>query len=84
MSNISVKLLYFGQLRERLGKSQAKMDLFQAVKVGDLFCQILGDDPHLKSWQGSVLYAINQEQVSGDTVVHDGDEVAFMPAMAGG
>jgi molybdopterin converting factor small subunit len=28
--------------------------------------------------------AVNQEYVDGQTVLHDGDEVAFLPPVAGG
>lgn len=81
---MSVKILYFGQLKDVLGKSQCDLNLSQPMKVEDVFCQVLGDNAHLKAWQEKVLYAVNQELVSRDFQVHDGDEVAFMPPMAGG
>jgi len=31
-----------------------------------------------------VLISINQEMASVDTVIHDGDEVAFLPPFSGG
>mgnify|MGYP000185634178 FL=1 len=31
-----------------------------------------------------VLITINQEMASVDTIIHDGDEVAFLPPFSGG
>ena len=32
----------------------------------------------------NVLVSINQEMASVDTIIHDGDEVAFLPPFSGG
>ena len=31
-----------------------------------------------------VLISVNQEMASVDTIIHDGDEVAFLPPFSGG
>lgn len=79
-----IKILYFGHLKDRLGRSGDELTLHEPLTVAEVFCQALRDDPLSKSWQETVLYAVNQERVTRDFVVHDGDEVAFMPPMAGG
>lgn len=81
---MTVKLLYFGKLKDHLKRSEDEWNLTEALTVEQILCQVLHDDPNIKAWQNEILYAVNLEQVSGDFVVHDGDEVAFMPPMAGG
>lgn len=82
---MTVNILLFGSLKELLGKSSLQMTWKGRITVQDLFCQILEDKSNQRiQWQKQVLYAINQEQVPADSVVNDGDEVAFMPPMSGG
>lgn len=81
---MSIKVLFFGGLKEHVGKSETQMNLQPGMSAEQVLCQVLGDDPHLEKWQRTVLYSINQEQVEGSVLVQDGDEVAFMPPMAGG
>lgn len=81
---MSVKILYFGKLRELSGKTDTALTLSGPMTVEEILCQVFRDDNHLKTWRDKILYAVNQEQVKADFVVHDGDDVAFMPPMAGG
>jgi molybdopterin synthase sulfur carrier subunit len=82
-----VKLLYFASLRETLGIGHEQVELpDQASDVAALMrsLQARGErwqnalaDPHL-------IVAVNQQVASTDTVVRDGDEVAWFPPITGG
>jgi molybdopterin synthase catalytic subunit len=40
--------------------------------------------PALASRRRSTVLAVNREFARGDTVIHDGDEVALLPPVSGG
>ena len=81
-------LLYFAWVRQKTGRGEEVLALPPTVKtVSDL-------TEHLKNRDGGyadafadlkrIRVAINQDHVSFDTVLHDGDEVAFFPPVTGG
>lgn len=75
---ISITIRYFAHLREIRGQSEETMTLDAPVSIGDLFTRIFKMDAT------SIRFAIDAEYVSADTLVSDGDEVAFLPPMGGG
>lgn len=75
---ITITLRYFAHLREVRGQSQETMILECPVSIGTLFAQIFNMDAT------SIRFAIDAEYVSADTLVSDGDEIAFLPPMGGG
>lgn len=75
--NITVK--YFASLREQLGKSEEHMVLESSLSVADLWQRISG-----RTTLEDVLAAINMEYVTSDTMLNDGDELAFFPPVTGG
>ncbi len=75
---ISITILYFAHLRETRGVSEEGMRLEQSVSVGVLFSQIFNMSPV------GIRFAIDAEYVSADTLISDGDEIAFLPPMGGG
>ena len=75
---ISITILYFAHLRETRGVSEETMRLEQSVSVGVLFNQIFNMSPV------GIRFAIDAEYVSADTLISDGDEIAFLPPMGGG
>lgn len=77
MLNITIK--YFASLREKMGKNEECMTLDKATSVADLWKKVATTDP-----SEDVLMAINMEYVRSDTIVKDGDEIAFFPPVTGG
>ena len=75
---ISITIRYFAHLREIRGQSEETMTLDAPISVGNLFTQIFKIDAT------SIRFAIDAEYVSAETLVSDGDEVAFLPPMGGG
>ena len=75
---ISITLRYFAHLREIRGQSEETMTLESPISIGELFAQIF------KMEAISIRFAIDAEYVSADTLVSDGDEIAFLPPMGGG
>ena len=75
---ISITILYFAHLRETRGVSEETMRLEHSVSVGALFSQIFNMP------STGIRFAIDAEYVSADTLLSDGDEIAFLPPMGGG
>ncbi|MGB0845168.1 MAG: molybdopterin converting factor subunit 1 [Thiolinea sp.] len=75
-----VTVLFFASLREQTGQSRVELDWKDGMTTGGLWQQIVGDDGLAES----TLVACNQEYCHADTMVADGDEVAFFPPVTGG
>ncbi len=78
-ARMSVKVLIFGSIADRLGKRECCLDAGEAMTVADVIAAVGCGDCE------SLLLAVNQEQISDmELPVHDGDEVALMPPFSGG
>ncbi len=75
---ISVK--YFASLRERLGRAEDRIAADGVGTVSQAWARANADAP----LPANVLMAVNMEYSKPDTVVKDGDEVAFFPPVTGG
>jgi molybdopterin synthase sulfur carrier subunit len=78
---ITVKL--FAAYRELLGKSEVSLTLRPGMTVADVFHETVGDKGS-DGLRKSTLFAVNEAYVLPDTVVKDGDRVAFIPPVSGG
>ena len=56
----------------------------RSLPVRDLYVTLTHDFPALAPLASSLLYAVNEEYVSGDHMIADGDTVAFLPPISGG
>ncbi len=77
---MKVKVKYFASLKERLGRSEEECEIESGSNVQMLWQKIAGES----AVPASVMTAINQEYVKTNTVIKDGDEVAFFPPVTGG
>ena len=79
-----VSLLYFASFREAAGRSEETRELDEGTRVGDLWQRLAGEVPLLGRFPSMPPAAVNREYVGGEAVLRDGDEVAFLPPVAGG
>ncbi|OUD12203.1 molybdopterin converting factor subunit 1 [Thioflexithrix psekupsensis] len=77
---MAVTVKFFASLREQLQQSEVKLELTVPTTVSALWRQICGDLP----LPINILMAVNLSYVTAETVVKDGDEVAFFPPVTGG
>ncbi len=76
---MSVRVLLFGAVAERVGARELHLDVGSASSLGDLVRLAGCADIQ------PLLVAVNQEIVSDmNGPVNDGDEVALMPPFSGG
>jgi molybdopterin synthase sulfur carrier subunit len=76
---MSIEVKFFASLRERLGRSDARVEPNQAQTVDQVWRQCT--DQELPP---NILMAVNLEYVQAGHPVRDGDEVAFFPPVTGG
>ena len=82
---MTVKVLIFGGLKELLKKDCCELPYIPEMTVEQVFCQVLGDQNSTQArWHNKVLFAVNLEQTTVATKIHDEDEVALMPPVSGG
>ncbi len=79
-----MKVLFFGMLKDIVGRSQDQLDLENSATLGRVFDQYCGQFPRLREMAGSILLARNQEFAAPATPLADGDEIAFLPPVSGG
>lgn len=76
----AVKVFYFASLREIVGKSEDRF-LIETPTSAQSLWDLLNAGVTLPV---SSLVAINHEYADLQTMVHEGDEVAFFPPVTGG
>ena len=79
-----VRVLFFGQLKEIVGKAEDGCVAPEGARLEDLFSNYAAEFPRLREFRDSVAAAINQEYAPWNTPLRAGDEVAFLPPVSGG
>jgi molybdopterin synthase catalytic subunit len=79
---VTVKL--FGALREATGAKELVVRLPEGARLGDLSALLAREHAAFAAMAGRLRAAVAQELVEGDPALADGDEVAFLPPVAGG
>lgn len=79
-----VHALFFASGREAVGKKELEVELSEGSTVAELWKSLTREYPGLEGLSPSLLLAVNQEYVSRDVILKQGDEVAFIPPVSGG
>ena len=83
-----MKILYFGKVREALGRGEEELEAPRGVKtVGELADWLRQRSERHKAAlvkDETLRAAVNQEHASMETAIANAEEVAFFPPMTGG
>jgi MoaE-MoaD fusion protein len=79
-----VRILFFGSLKEMVGKSADLIDLPEGASVRDALARYESQIPRLKESLPSLALAVNQQYAGPDTPLRESDEVALLPPVSGG
>lgn len=79
-----VRVLFFGILKEIVGKSADLIDLSEGSSVREVLAYYELRIPQLKASRASLALAVNQQYSGPDTQLRDDDEVALLPPVSGG
>jgi molybdopterin converting factor subunit 1 len=81
---MQIKVLFFGALKEVVGKAGESLILADEAKLGDVLRHYEQHVPRFKDYASSLAMSVNQEYAALDTALKPGDEVAFLPPVSGG
>ena len=81
---MTVKVKLFAILRERAGAGEISKEIQDGYTIGQLWESLQKDYPKLAGPTFRLLYAVNQNYVTAEEVLKDGDEVAIIPPVSGG
>lgn len=81
---MKIRVKLFAILRERAGSAEVTQELSDGATVAELWQSLQRAYPKLNVPGIRLLYAVNQNYVSSEEVLHDGDEVVFLPPVSGG
>jgi molybdopterin converting factor subunit 1 len=79
---VRVRLRYFASIRETLGRREEDLDVPPGSTVSQVWERLLEAQPALAGQR--YRPAVNQEYAAAETVLHEEDEVVFIPPVSGG
>ncbi len=81
---MKVRLLFFAVLRDIVGKSETDVEVPDGTRAADLWQRLRGQYQQLAAYAQPPMTAVNESYVRPEVVLREGDEVAFIPPVAGG
>ena len=81
-----IAIKYFASLRSIAEKEEESLDIRNPITIDQLSDIISKTAPKMGAIirEKKVMISVNQEMACADTIIHDGDEVAFLPPFSGG
>lgn len=84
MTIVRVKVLFFGMLKDIVGRSEDHIEVADGARVESVFTRYAHDFPRLTDLESSIVLACNREFCDRSAAVREGDEIAFLPPVSGG
>jgi len=81
---LKIKLLFFAVLRDIVGTSEDVIELPDGARAGDVWERLRDEHAVLHDYIQPPMIAVNESYVGADELLRDGDELAFIPPVAGG
>lgn len=81
---MQVRTLFFAAYRDALGASSLELELPEGATVGDLVTDLRARGAPFDRLPERPSIALNLALSRADARLRDGDEVAFLPPVAGG
>ena len=84
MPALTVRLLFFAVLRDIAGADQRELQLSDGTTAREVWQTLRAELAQLADYAQPPMTAVNESYVEPDVVLRDGDELAFIPPVAGG
>src|SRR4026209_2476335 len=83
-SPVTIRVLFFGAARDVVDANQLELSLDAPATVSSAFQKLVGRFAPLERFGRSLLFAVNQEYATPDTMLKENDELAVFPPVSGG
>jgi molybdopterin synthase catalytic subunit len=84
MTIVRVKVLFFGMLKDIVGRAEDHIELADGSRIESVFACYARQFPRLSDMESSIVLACNQEFCDRSAAIREGDEIAFLPPVSGG
>ena len=81
---ITVRMLFFAHLQDVVGANALALTLPDSATVREAADALAARSPGFENLLTHTRVAVNAEFADADTMLKEGDEVAWMPPMSGG
>ena len=81
---VSIRVLFFGAARDVVDANQLELSLDAPATVSSAFQKLVSRFAPLGRFGRSLLFAVNQEYATPETVLKENDELAVFPPVSGG
>jgi molybdopterin converting factor subunit 1 len=81
---MKITLLFFAVLRDIAGRSEDVVEFPEGTNAGDVWQWLRDQHPALRDYVQPPMIAVNETYVGAGEPLSDGDELAFIPPVAGG
>jgi len=81
---MKIRLLFFAVLRDIAGRSEDVIELPDGTRAADVWQRLRDEHAALRDYVQPPMIAVNETYVSAEERLRDGDELAFIPPVAGG
>jgi molybdopterin converting factor subunit 1 len=82
--DVKVRLLFFAVLRDITGSDERELVLAEGTRAREVWQSLRETHAKLADYVQPPMIAINETYAAPDAVLRDGDELAFIPPVAGG
>jgi molybdopterin converting factor subunit 1 len=84
MPPMKVRLLFFAVLRDIAGADRRELSLPDGATAREVWHSLRAEFSKLAELTQPPMVAVNESYADADVVLRDGDELAFIPPVAGG
>ncbi len=84
MTIVRVKVLFFGMLKDIVGRAEDHIEVADGARLESVFARYARQFPRLTDLESSIVLALNQEFCDRSAAIREGDEIAFLPPVSGG
>src|ERR1051325_11961883 len=81
---VKVRVLFFGAARDVVDQNPLEISLAAPATVASAFRSLVAKFSELERFGRSLLFAVNQEYATPDTLLKENDELAVFPPVSGG
>lgn len=81
---MKVNIRLFAALREVLGRGEVILNVSEGATVGELQGQLMREYPAVEAFLATLVWAVNEDYVSAEHRLREGDEIALIPPISGG